>query len=87
MHDYKNFWDKFGKNMKLGVIEDHGNHKKLAPLLRFYSLFNEDELVRLENYDDSMKEGQKDIYYIVVDNITSAINAPFLEKLIEKNMR
>jgi len=82
--DYKKFWDNFGKNMKLGVIEDHGNHKKLAPLLRFFSSFNEDELVSLDNYVDSMKEGQKAIYYIAADSITSARNAPFLEKLIEK---
>lgn len=82
--DYRKFWDNFGKNMKLGVIEDHANHKKLAPLLRFYSSFNEDELVSLDNYVDSMKEGQKAIYYIAADSITSARNAPFLEKLIEK---
>lgn len=82
--DYRKFWDNFGKNMKLGVIEDHANHKKLAPLLRFYSSFNEDELVSLDNYIDSMKEGQKAIYYIAADSITSARNAPFLEKLIEK---
>lgn len=82
--DYRKFWDNFGKNMKLGVIEDHANHKKLAPLLRFSSSFNEDELVSLDNYVDSMKEGQKAIYYIAADSITSARNAPFLEKLIEK---
>lgn len=82
--DCRKFWDNFGKNMKLGVIEDHANHKKLAPLLRFYSSFNEDELVSLDNYVDSMKEGQKAIYYIAADSITSARNAPFLEKLIEK---
>lgn len=82
--DYRKFWDNFGKNMKLGVIEDHANHKKLAPLLRFYSSFNEDELVSLDNYVDSMKEGQKAIYYIAADSITSARNAPFLEKLTEK---
>lgn len=82
--DYRKFWDNFGKNMKLGVIEDHANHKKLAPLLRFSSSFNEDELVSLDNYVDSMKEGQKAIYYIAADSITSARNAPFLEKLTEK---
>lgn len=83
--DYQKFWDNFGKNIKLGVIEDHANHKKLAPLLRFFSSYNEDELVSLDNYVDSMKEGQKAIYYIAADSITSARNAPFLEKLMEKD--
>jgi len=31
--DYKKFWESFGKFMKLGCIEDTGNHKRLAPLL------------------------------------------------------
>lgn len=82
--DYKKFWDNFGKNLKIGVIEDNSNHKKLAPLLRFFSSYSEDELISLDQYIESMKEGQKDIYYIASDSITSARDAPFLEKLLEK---
>jgi len=59
------------------VYEDHANHKKFALLLPFYSLFNEDELVSLDNYVDSMKESQNAIYYIAADNITSARNVTF----------
>ena len=31
---YTNFWKKFGKNIKLGIIEDASNRNKLAKLLR-----------------------------------------------------
>ena len=35
--DYKTFWEAFGRNIKIGVIEDQDNREKLSKLLRFFS--------------------------------------------------
>ncbi|GAB4859342.1 hypothetical protein Ancab_010805 [Ancistrocladus abbreviatus] len=84
--DYEKFWEHFGKHLKLGCIEDRENHKRLAPLLRFFSSQSEDEMISLEEYVENMKPDQKDIYYIAADSVTSAKNTPFLEKLLEKDL-
>ncbi|KAF6145043.1 hypothetical protein GIB67_013394 [Kingdonia uniflora] len=83
--DYDKFWDNFGKNIKLGCLEDRENHKRIAPLLRFFSSQAEEDMISLDEYVENMKPEQKDIYYIASDNVTSAKNAPFVERLVEKD--
>ncbi|CAM8979928.1 unnamed protein product [Rhodiola kirilowii] len=84
--DYNKFWENFGKFLKLGVIEDSGNHKRLAPLLRVHSSKSGDVLTSLDSYVENMGENQKAIYYLATDSLKSAKSAPFLEKLIEKDI-
>ncbi|PQQ16731.1 heat shock protein 90-5 chloroplastic [Prunus yedoensis var. nudiflora] len=40
--DYKKLWENFGRFLKLGCIEDSGNHKHITPLLQFYSSKSEE---------------------------------------------
>ncbi|XP_021735171.1 heat shock protein 90-6, mitochondrial-like [Chenopodium quinoa] len=84
--DYEKFWENFGKHLKLGCIEDRDNHKRIAPLLRFFSSQSEQEMISLDEYVENMKPDQKDIYYIASDSVTSAKDTPFLEKLLEKDL-
>ncbi|KAG2272484.1 hypothetical protein Bca52824_067039 [Brassica carinata] len=57
--DYEKFWDNFGKHLKLGCIEDRENHKRLAPLLRFFSSQSENDMISLDEYVENMKAEQK----------------------------
>ncbi|KIZ04859.1 Heat shock protein 83 [Monoraphidium neglectum] len=79
--DYKTFWESFGRNLKVGVIEDQDNRPRLAKLLRFFSSKSEDAPTSLEAYVSRMKEGQKGIYYMAADSVEVAAAAPFVEKL------
>ncbi|KAJ8640202.1 hypothetical protein MRB53_016896 [Persea americana] len=84
--DYKKFWENFGKLIKLGCIEDSGNHKRITPLLRFYSSKSDEDLISLDDYVENMDEKQKAIYYLATDSVKSAKTAPFLEKLVQKDI-
>ncbi|WCJ35759.1 Heat shock protein 90 [Euphorbia peplus] len=83
--DYKKFWENFGRFLKLGCIEDSGNHKRITPLLRFHTS-KSDELTTLDDYVENMGENQNAIYYLATDSLQSAKTAPFLEKLVQKGI-
>ena len=85
--DYATFWEAFGRNLKLGVIEDTANRDALAPLLRFETSKTEKGKNRgLEDYVADMAEGQNSIYYVAADTREAAENSPFLEKLTKKGL-
>ncbi|CAH9116221.1 unnamed protein product [Cuscuta europaea] len=84
--DYEKFYENFGKHLKIGCIEDRENHKRIAPLLRFFSSQSEEDMISLDEYVENMKPDQKEIYFIASDSVASAKNTPFLEKLLEKDL-
>lgn len=65
---YATFWKHFGKNIKLGVIEDASNRNKLAKLLRFHSTKDPDALTSLDEYISRMKADQDTILYLPGDS-------------------
>ncbi|WP_232831040.1 molecular chaperone HtpG [Peristeroidobacter agariperforans] len=85
---YATFWKEFGTVMKEGPAEDHANRERIAKLLRFSStLADKPEAdVSLEEYVGRMKEGQKEIYYVLADNFGAAKSSPHLEVLRKKGI-
>ena len=80
------FYENFGKNIKLGVIEDTANRARLAKLLRFYSLKNPKDLISLDDYIAEMKEKQEDIYYIAGEEKEVLMNSPLIQKFKDKEL-
>lgn len=81
---YKQFYEQFGKNIKLGIMEDTGNKSKLSRLLRFYSTHNSSDLTSLDDYIERMKDGQDDIYYIAGEDRKQLENSPLIQKLVRQ---
>merc|ERR1719313_2104465 len=84
---YIEFWEAFGKNIKLGLIEDSSNRTKLSKLLRFKSSIDEGkEWTSLEQYVSRMKDWQKSIYYISGKDMDEGKSSAFLERLRAKGL-
>merc|ERR1712159_974853 len=84
---YIEFWEAFGKNIKLGLIEDSSNRTKLSKLLRFKSSIDEGEAwTSLEDYVGRMKDWQKSIYYISGKDMDEVKSSAFLERLRAKGL-
>jgi heat shock protein beta len=86
-HPYIKFWEKFGKSIKMGVIEDTANRSKLAKLLRYKTSTSDDKWTSLENYVSSMESWQKDIYYLAGDSLANVKASPFLEAAKKKGLQ
>lgn len=84
--EYDKFWESFGKNIKLGVMDDSANRGKLAKLLRFKSNKSDGKWISLDQYVSRMKDWQDSIYYIAGESIEACKKSPFLEKIKAKDL-
>lgn len=81
---YVAFWEIFGRHIKYGVHEDFGmNKEKLQNLLLFKSSF-EERYTTLKEYVERMKDDQKEIFYIVGENIELAKKLPKVINVLNK---
>jgi len=83
---YLQFYEQYSKNIKLGIHEDESNRMKISKLLRFASSKSKDDLISFDTYIENMQENQNNIYYIIGESKEFVEKAPFLEKLVKKNI-
>lgn len=80
---YEDFFQNFGRQLKYGVYSDFGANKEiLQDLLLFYS--SNKEMRSLDEYLESMKEGQEYIYYATGDNNKRIDRLPQVEFIKDK---
>ena len=83
---YLEFYEQYSKNIKLGIHEDENNRTKISKLLRFTTSKSKDELISFDKYIENMQEDQNNIYYIIGESKEYVEKAPFLEKLVKKDI-
>ena len=83
---YIQFWNEFGQVLKEGLYEDLERKDTLLELARFSNNEN-DDLISLEDYVNTMDKKQKDIYYIAADTKSQALSSPHLEGFKSKGIK
>lgn len=76
---FTKFWEEFGKNLRLGMIEDGTNRARLTKLLRYKSSKSEEKLTSLDEYIKRAPESQKSIYFLAGESLEKIKQAPVLE--------
>jgi len=78
---YQAVWNEFGKVIKEGIAEDHANHDRITPLMRFASTHNDDDTqnVSFADYVSRMKDDQKEIFFITAETHAGAKASPHME--------
>lgn len=82
--DYVTFFENFGRGLKYGIYSSYGMKKdELGGLLLFWSARDE-KYVTLQEYAESMKEGQKAIYYAAGDDRERLAKMPVVKAVLAK---
>ena len=81
---YEEFFEHFGLQLKFGIYNSYGMLKeKLQDLLLFYS-GQEEKMITLKEYFDSMKEDQKEIYFASGESRDKIDLLPAVERVKDK---
>ena len=85
---YAAFWKEFGAILKEGINDDYANRDEIAKLLRFTSTKSagDDADVSFSDYIGRMKEGQRDIYYLLAPSVAAGAASPHLEAFRKKGI-
>jgi len=87
---FQKFFKGYSYYLKAGVIEDkemnYSRHKDdILKLLRFEcSQKGKGELISLEEYLSSSKEGQKNVYYFTAPDRQTAMSSPYMEQFNQR---
>ncbi len=85
---FATFWKEFGRVIKEGVVEDHGNKERIAKVLRYASTHTDSDVqdVSLADYVARMKPEQEKIYFVTAETFAAAKNSPHLEVFRKKGV-
>lgn len=86
VHPYIEWYKKFQASLKMGVVEDDANRKRLAKLIRFKTSKSDGNWISFEEYMENMQSWQSEIYYMSGLSEKELDSSPFMERFNEKDI-
>jgi TNF receptor-associated protein 1 len=84
---YTEFYQQFGIFLKEGAALDYTHKDSIVKLLRFESSLTEKgKTTSLADYVSRMKDGQKEIYYLIAPNRDAIESGPYIEGFKARNL-
>jgi len=85
--DYKQFYERFNRFLKEGIVASPAHQELLAGLMRFEtSMTDSGEVTSLDGYLDRMKEGQEEIYFLVGPSREVLEKGPYFEGFRDRGL-
>ena len=82
--DYEKFFASFGRQLKYSTVDAYGAHKDATQDLLLFWSNAQNKLISLQEYVDTMKEGQEKIYFVPGENRDRLAKLPQVQTLKNK---
>ena len=79
--NYEKFYEAFGRQLKYGAVSEYGAHKDAVQDLLLFWSHKQGKLISLQEYVETMAEGQEKIYYVPGENRDRLAKLPQVEIL------
>ena len=83
--NYEKFYSVFGRQLKYGTVAEYGAHKDACKDLLLFCSNKQGKLISLQEYVDTMPEGQKKIYYAPGESTDRLAKLPQVQTLAKKD--
>ncbi|HZQ06397.1 MAG TPA: molecular chaperone HtpG, partial [Anaerolineae bacterium] len=83
---YEKFWKEYGRAFREAIATDPNVKSEVLPLFRYASSRSDGKLISLDHYIQQMPEGQREIYYVLGDDLKSVAHSPHLDPFKARNL-
>ncbi len=83
---YEKFWNEYGRAFREAIVTDPNAKQEVLPLFRYASSKSDGKLISLDQYIQRMAEGQREIYYVLGDDLKSVAHSPHLDPFQARNL-